>query len=306
MKRLIHERLARPAEVLNHLHHVSDVLLRKVKAFRNLTVYPDDTFLVSYPRSGNTWLRFLLCNLLYADQPATFLRIDSKIPSIYEYPDHVLCRLPRPRILKSHEYFDPLYKKVIYIVRDPRDVAVSSYHFNMKWRSIPEGYPIEEFVPRFISGRFDLWQRGAAWGDHVKSWLGTRQGQSEFLLVRYADLKRDTMAELGKVGSYLNLDVTPERLAQAIELSSPERMRELEHKESAQFVETKKTRQDIPFVRKALAGEWKTALPRRSVEAIEEAWGPIMEKLGFELTTKPPSQSVKAGGDFTVQSRPHV
>jgi len=45
------------------------------------------------------------------------------------------------RIIKSHEYFDPRSKKVIYIVRDPRDVALSYYDFSRKYRQIDDSYP---------------------------------------------------------------------------------------------------------------------------------------------------------------------
>src|SRR5881227_2930975 len=87
-------------------------------ADRDVAVYPDDVFLVSYPRSGNTWIRFLIGNLIYPNDPVTFANLEQRIPSIYTYPNHVLRRLPR--VLKSHEVFDPRYPRVIYIVRDPR------------------------------------------------------------------------------------------------------------------------------------------------------------------------------------------
>ena len=45
------------------------VVTKRQAAARGLTVYPDDTFLVSYPRSGNTWTRFLVCNLINPDNP---------------------------------------------------------------------------------------------------------------------------------------------------------------------------------------------------------------------------------------------
>jgi len=38
--------------------------------------------------------------------------------------------------MKSHEPFDVRFRKVIYLVRDPRDVAVSEYHFDLKKRYI--------------------------------------------------------------------------------------------------------------------------------------------------------------------------
>lgn len=49
---------------------------------RNFPVYPDDRFLVSYPRSGNTWTRFLIANLLSPDLEVSFLNIDHLIPDV--------------------------------------------------------------------------------------------------------------------------------------------------------------------------------------------------------------------------------
>ena len=118
--------------IVRHLRQVSRVAFGRINAGRGLTVFPDDVFLVSYPRSGSTWLRFLIGNLAYPADPVNFLNVDSRIPDIYLLPDRVLRRYPRPRILKSHEPFDPRYSKIIYIVRDPRDLVVSLYHYDLK------------------------------------------------------------------------------------------------------------------------------------------------------------------------------
>ena len=49
-------------------------------ADRNVAVYADDTFIVSYPRSGNTWTRFLIANLLHPEVEVGFANIDSFVP----------------------------------------------------------------------------------------------------------------------------------------------------------------------------------------------------------------------------------
>ena len=95
------------------------VLTGRQIAGRGLTVFPDDIFLVSYPRSGNTWTRFLLGNLIDQNDLVTFSNIESRIPEIYFNRDRFLRQLLRPRMLKSHECFQPHYPRVIYIVRDP-------------------------------------------------------------------------------------------------------------------------------------------------------------------------------------------
>ena len=265
------------------------VLTGRQVAGRGVTVFPDDVFLVSYPRSGNTWTRFLLGNLIDQNQPVTFSNIESRIPEIYFNPDRWLRRLPRPRMLKSHESFQPHYPRVIYIVRDPRDVAVSFYHHNVKARNIPDDYPMVQFVPRFIAGEFD--PKFGSWRDNVLSWTVLRKDDPGFLLLRYEDMKRDTAGVLSSVVAFLDrssfrkIDSNPEALRRTIELSSAENMRALEKQEASSWVLTKGTRSDKPFVRSATSGGWKTQLAPESVEAIESAWGGLMQELGYDLVS---------------------
>jgi hypothetical protein len=281
---------------LNKVAQVGRVLSGRQLAGRNLTVFPDDVFLVSYPRSGNTWTRFLIGNLIYDDEPVTFANIESRLPEIYFNPDRFLRRLPRPRILKSHECFQPHYRRIIYIVRDPRDVAVSFYHHNIKVGNIAENYAIADFIPHFIAGEFDA--KWGSWSDHVLSWTLLRQSSPAFILLRYETMKEQPEAELARVAAFLqdcsfrSVSSSDEKLRRAVELSSPERMRELEKQQAGQWALTRETRNDKPFVRSATAGGWKKQLPEQSIAAIETAWGGVMQSLGYELSGTPKARGV--------------
>jgi hypothetical protein len=267
-----------------------NIVLGKKTAGRHLTVFPDDIFIVSYPRSGNTWTRFLIGNVVNQDERITFKNVESRIPEIYLFPDRVLRRFPRPRILKSHECFDPRYQRIIYIVRDPRDVAVSYYHYAIKRYWIEPDCAIDQFVPRLIAAEFDVragW--AASWGDHVNSWVSLRGDTGGFLLLRYEDLIRDTEDELARIARFLNVEPAPQRLKKAVELSSADHMRLLENKEGRQWPLTKKTLPDKPFVRTATAGNWRQVLPPSSVALIESRWGPLMHSLGYVLSTGVPA-----------------
>ncbi|MBV8478407.1 MAG: sulfotransferase domain-containing protein [Acidobacteria bacterium] len=270
---------------LKHLSRTSDVFFRKLKIERDITVYADDIFLTSYPRSGNTWTRFLVGNLVHQDEAVTFANLEQLVPDMYVHSDHEMRQLPRPRILKSHECFDPRYKRVVYIVRDPRDVAVSNYHWELKKGSFPDGLPMQEFVPRWMESLY--WPRLGCWSDHIISWLSTRRGGENFVLVRYEDLMGNTERELARIAGVLGVQPTAERLRRAVDLSSADRMRQLENREGDKWVQTRYTRQDKPFVRRASSGTWKTALPPQSVALIESAWGHLMNDLGYELTSQP-------------------
>ncbi len=248
---------------------------------RSLVILPDDIFLVSFPKSGNTWTRFLLANLRFPDEPASWANINRLIPDPTGTSKRDFDRMPRPRIIKSHECFDPRYPRVVYIVRDPRDVVVSQYHYHRKIRKIEDDSPIEKFVTRFLAG--ETCPHGS-WGQNISTWLYTSEGSARFLLLRYEDLVADTARELAKVVAFLKFSATPGQIAQAVERSSADRMRQLEKKQPDKNELMKGSRKDLSFVRAAGSGGWRSDLPALMVARIEEAWGPLMRHLGYELS----------------------
>jgi hypothetical protein len=260
-------------------------------AGRTLAVRADDTFVISYPRSGNTWTRFLIANLLRPQEPVTFADIERLIPDAEAQSSRYMRGIPSPRTIKSHSYFDPRYPRVIYIVRDPRDVALSYYDFSRKYRQIEDGYPLERYLEDFTTGHL-LSAGWGTWGENVASWVYARGARPGFLLLRYEDMKARPEQQVTRIAEFLGIPASPELLRTAIERSSADRMREMEKTQGKDWVTTKDKRSDIPFVRTASAGGWKTKLPRESVAKIEAKWGHIMAELGYELVT----DAAAAGG----------
>jgi Sulfotransferase domain len=269
--------------MLGQFKYAVKYVLGRDLAGNNYTVFPDDTFLVSYPKSGNTWVRFLLANLIYPNETVGFSNINRLLPAPGVLSKRFLKSLPRPRILKSHEPFDVRFKKVIYLVRDPRDVAVSEYHFDLKKRYIEADVTLEQFVKRFIAGATCSY---GSWWEHTASWIATRHGNPSFLLVRYEDLLSDSIGVTAKIAEFLGIQADRERLLAAVERSSADRMRKLEKQEADQWTGTKNTRKEIPFVRAAKSGGWKETLPAHCVEEIEIAWAPLLNFLGYPLQTR--------------------
>jgi hypothetical protein len=269
--------------MLSQFKYAVKYVLGLDRAGRRFHVYPDDRFLVSYPKSGNTWVRFLLANLIYPNEVVGFANINRLLPAPDFLSKRDLRNLPRPRILKSHEPFDVRYRKVIYLVRDPRDVVVSEYHFNLKKRYIAADVSLEEFGQRFITGETSPY---GSWWEHNASWIAARYGNPSFLLVRYEDLLADSLGGTAKIAEFLQIRADEERLRSAVERSSADRMRDLEKQQADQWTGTKDTRREIPFVRAAKSGGWKEALPRQLAEQIEAAWAPLLSFLGYELQSR--------------------
>ena len=243
-----------------------------------VTAYDDDVWIVSYPRSGNTWTRFLIGNLVAGGAPVDWSSIERQVPDIYLNQDPQLRSLPRPRYLKSHEAYRPDYRRVIFIVRDPRDVALSYFHFQKKSKVLPVEASLAEFLPSFLSGQIATF---GSWGENVGSWLGARRGSAGFLAVRYEDLLENAEAQLARVAEMLNLPADNGQLRRAVENSRADRMRDLERSQRGQHTYLKSSREDIPFVRAAKSGQWQTELSPEAARQIEAAWGAVMRELGY-------------------------
>jgi hypothetical protein len=300
--------------VFSQLRSAAKYTLEREPSLRRHEGWPDDIFLVSFPKSGNTWTRFLLGNLMNHHHSVGFANIERLVPDIAVFPRADFRRLSCPRVIKSHDCFDPLYRRVIYIVRDPRDVAVSLYHYAKKVKNIEDSLPVDAFIERmFVPGR----NYSGTWGEHVGSWLvnttniaefsplnggvqprsapslqtrmeapgGARGHGREFLLVRYEDLLQDTQAGLKRIAEFLRLEANPEQIQQAVERSSADSMRKLESAQNLQWTTTRETRKDIHFVREAKSGQWMAALGANSVAKIESAWGHLMRLTGYELAS---------------------
>lgn len=270
-----------------HVYALARQIIRQLRAYgpagRNIEVFNDDIYIVSYPKSGNTWVRFMLGNLYSQADAVTFSNLEQRVPDIYQNSSRTLSKLPRPRILKSHEYLDPRYRKVIYIVRDPRDVAVSYYHFLIKMRVIADDYPLADYIDRFIGGELDPF---GSWHDHAGGWIGARQGRGDFLLLRYEEMLDNPVRELRKVTEFIGHPVTGAQVEAAVAMSSFERMRTMEQQEGSQWAAIKSGLTDKPFIRKGQKGAWRTELPIEAIDRIESAWSGLMLDLGYAINKK--------------------
>jgi hypothetical protein len=259
---------------------------------RRLPVRPDDILLASYPKSGNTRTRFLIANLVHPDREVSFGNLHRLVldPDVSVKRD--FDRAPQPRIVKTDGSFDPRYRRVIYVVRDPRDVLLSQYHSLRKLAGTEDEFPIEDFVERFVTG--ELNRHLGSWGENVGSWLATRSRCPGFLLLRYEDLVSSTARELTRVADFAGMQTTPERISQAVERSSSQKMPESEKELGPRSMPIKSGREDIPFVPSTKSGGWRSDLREPQIARIETAWGDIMACLGYELVTRDPRSALKS------------
>ena len=241
------------------------------------TIYEDDVFLVSYPKSGNTWLRFLLGNYISGNQ-CDFSNAHLIMPDIHYNPEQC-AKIPRPRIIKSHYPYVSEYNNVIYLVRDGRDVAVSYYFDSIKFGRITQETTFSEFLRLFNRGWVDDF---GLWGDHVKSWLDHKE--NNIILVRYEDMKRDTVKELSRIIEFVSIPVSKEKLLSAIEASKFSRMKKLEKEQEDQFEQFLNSNRSVPFIRNGNVGDFKKYFTPELSNEFNKIHGDALLLLGYTDT----------------------
>jgi hypothetical protein len=231
---------------------------------------PADVFVGSYPRSGSTWLRFMLLEILVG-QSSGFDNTNEMLPDVGKHEAGSPVLPDNGRLIKTHERFRPEYKKAIYLVRDPRDVALSEFAYQKAL-----GYAKDDFdayVERFLSTGVNPF---GSWIEHASSWLNAAEtGRGEILHVNFEELKQKPEEQLGRIADFLNMPEVKVRIPTAIENNSLARMKEKE-KASPQRASAKGR-----FIRSGSAGGWRSSFTERQCQLVQQYAGALMARLGY-------------------------
>ena len=216
--------------------------IRIVRKFVHRKWFSDDPqrdiYLVSYPRSGNTWMRAVIAELLLKRKTTSLRELDYIVPDIYyRIPKNKIPNLDK-YIVKSHEPFrtnlpSAKYRKVIYLVRDPRNVAVSYYRYIMK--NELNNYPTDEFISNFVSGKIFP----CSWQEHVSSWTVGMARAIDLLIIKYEDLIQSPKENIKRIAEFIGINPKDNLLDEVIASCPKEGMREKEFNGNRPEIESK-------------------------------------------------------------------
>jgi len=194
---------------------------------------PEDVMLVSYPRSGNTWVRNIIAHILYDDLwNISLIDLNRLVPDIYKgIPKYF--HYSTPRVIKSHQPFSfrhertncSLYQKNIYVIRHPYDVLRSFYHYQLHvWSDKWDIYhSIAQFAHIWVNGSF----RFGSWQEHVLSWYAMKD-EIEVLFIKYEDLQQELESTILKIATFLGKSLNNAKVSEIIEKSSRAAMKTAE------------------------------------------------------------------------------
>jgi len=236
----------------------------------------DDIYLVSYPRSGNTWISFLIINviILYLDLniEVNFFNIHTFIPDIHvsRYIPERLQFPPFRRIIKSHSPYNPFYKTIFLLVRDPGDVMVSYYYF---MKNLGQYQNDISFFIR--ENKFGI----NAWINHSRSWLEKVEPSQGISIFYYEKFRGDPMRELKRLFLLMGFNINENILNKAIELSDFDYMKKLVEKTGRSYSIRKYKK--FNFVRKGRVGSANEGLDKSDTLFIEKNAYKVMKKLNY-------------------------
>lgn len=247
-----------------------------ITAGKTIRVFDDDLFIVSYPRSGNTWLRFLLSTCIHNINNVDFNNLEHYAPDIYQNSNSYLLSLERPRLIKSHEKHNPGYGNVVYCYRDVRNVLVSFYYYLKKQGA---NVSFDCFFDGFIAGNIFRHLSFGDWGENVSGWLEHLDSGS---VVKYEDLLSDTKGAMIALLKALNRDPDEQLVDKAVRKYEMNNMRKLEL--SSRDVSYLEKNREIPFVGGGKADDWKEICSSRQIDILTRKYGNLLEQLGYEVS----------------------
>lgn len=262
------------------------------------------TWIASYPKSGNTWVRLFLAHyhgwtdinrlgpFKFTDYSRWAFDRVAYVPGAFDYYSSYalkpaalmqltnMLRVFSERIwLKTHSanvkaYDIPqipaeLTKEAIYIVRDPRDIAVSyAYHMS---KDIDTAINEMNYEHNILVDDTGIQQYLSTWSNHVKSWLKVK----DLVLLKYEELQEHGLRTMLEK---LNIDIDEEKYQAALDATSFDNLKQ---KESAgTFTESVSNK---PFFRSGKPGQWREQLSDDQIKRIVDAHGDIMQEVGYEI-----------------------
>ncbi|CAL1271670.1 unnamed protein product [Larinioides sclopetarius] len=265
----------------------------------DLEVRDDDVFIITYPKSGTTWTEEIV-SLIYNDGNPS--KVKKKLLNYRVMHLEVgrpighlrhLRKVKSPRLMATHLPLPVIPKrlrqgkcKIIYVVRNPKDNAVSYYHHH-RMSTFLGNYKgsWDDFLYLFMKGYLVY----GSWFDHVLPyWRFQQEHPDRMLFISFEDLKLDLPGMVSKIASFLDRPLSPDAIEAISNHCTFEQMKSnnMVNREVLPITDLFDMTQS-KFMRKGIIGDWKNYFTEEQNIAFNKLYNEKMQGSGLELIFDP-------------------
>ncbi|CAH1776858.1 unnamed protein product [Owenia fusiformis] len=256
-----------------------------LEAIPNMELYKDDVIVAGFPKTGGGWLQEITylvlndANTEAANATPSFQRI----PFIETLSKENLLGLKnaqRPKILKTHlpmrmiPDHSKVGAKLIYSTRNPKDVAVSFYHFHRMNMTMHAG-DFDEFLELFMSDDIAYGNYLKHVADYTKA---AEQADSNVLIIKYEDNHKDPEGTIKKIAEFCNKTLTQTQIDEILDHTTFKNMSNnpSTNYEGAWFFDQTISK----YLRKGIVGDWKESFTSEQTEKFDKWLRDVSESTG--------------------------
>ncbi|XP_071116859.1 sulfotransferase 1B1-like isoform X2 [Haliotis cracherodii] len=228
-------------------------------SLRTMKTRCDDVYICSYPKSGFHWIWEIVAMLRSGASTPIQELMEGHITDFMKLDD--LERQASPRTLTTHRYSVELPEeifhmgcKIIYLVRDPKDICVSYYHHLTQLKRLDYEGHFSDFVLLFLEGKVPF----NSWWEHIKRWsaMKVKYPETPLLVVSYEDMKQDPVGGIKRLAAFLEVDVAEDVINNIAKNTEFTTMKSAKEQLENKLVSYYKCGKEIMY-RKGEVGDWK-------------------------------------------------
>eukprot|EP00064_Thunnus_orientalis_P017811 superscaffoldBa00003884_g17897 len=268
-----------------HLHTQDSLQLALKFPFQDT-----DILIVSYPKSGTTWMQEVISLILSRGDP----HLSQTVPNWARAPwleQHYCAAVlgassTTPRVITTHlphHLLGPALQgskaKVIYVSRNPKDVAVSFYHFHRMANFFPDPGSFSEFLNQFLEGTLNY----GSWFDHVKGWTGQLATMKNLLHIPYEEMSLDLHGAIKKVSSFLQCSLVEDEVNNCVKHCSFSSMKDNKMVNYTLIEEKIMDHSKGTFMRKGKVGDWTNHFTEEQNQYFESVFKSKMQGCTLEF-----------------------
>ncbi|RVE59879.1 hypothetical protein OJAV_G00193370 [Oryzias javanicus] len=257
--------------------------------FQDFSFRAEDILLVTYPKSGTTWMQEVVPLIVSGGDPTSVETIPNwdRVPWLEEIRASTLNLegRPSPRMLTTHFHytmmppsFFKVKPKVIYVMRNPKDVFTSIFHYSKMASFLVTPDSQTEFLQKFLDGNVIF----GSWFDHVSGWLNA-DDKNRIMYISYEEMIMDLQDSVKRISQFLEKPLNDEVISKIADRCLFKNMKQNNMSNYSAVPHEVMDPTKSQFLRKGIAGDWKNQLTAAEADYFDAVYKDKMKDVKYKF-----------------------